>query len=208
MTSLRDLSVVVARRLKKNQNGVRCLGCSSTVRIKCSAMSHKELINHCRHGFPWYCFSCCMPQFTDSFFENSSGCLDLSAEDCFDMKDSIEWYSENINSYYKPNIKFCHLNINSVHNKMDEVRDMLIRNMFDILFIAETKIDSTYSDDLFRQSGYRIIRQNRKKGGSGLMDFVREDLKAYRRRKLEPDQVESICLNAIDSQKSRFIICA
>ena len=194
--------------LKKNQNGVRCLGCSSTFHIKCSAMSRKELINYRRHGSPWYCFSCCMPQFTDSFFENSSGCLDLSAGDCLDMKDSIEWYSENINSYYKSNVKFGHLNINSVQNKMGEVRDMLIRNMFDILFIAETKIDSTYSDDLFRQSGYRIIRQDRKKGGGGLMAFVREDLKAYRRRKLEPDQVESICLDVIDSRKSRFIICA
>ncbi|XP_068697070.1 uncharacterized protein [Montipora foliosa] len=197
-----------SKTLKKNQNGVRCLGCSSTFHIKCSAMSRKELINYRRHGSPWYCFFCCMPQFTDSFFEDSFGCLDLSAEDCFDMKDYIEWYSENINSYYKCNIKFGHLNINSVHNKMDEVRDMLIRNMFDILFIAETKIDSTYSDDLFRQSGYRIIRQDRKKGGGGLMAFVREDLKAYRRRKLEPDQVESICLDVIDSRKSRFIICA
>ena len=56
------------------------------------------------------------------------------------MKDSSEWYSENINSYHKSNIKFGHLNINSIQNKMDEVRDMLIRNMFDILFIAETKL--------------------------------------------------------------------
>ena len=81
-------------------------------------------------------------------------CLDFSTGDCLDMKDSIEWYSENINSYHKSNIKFGHLNINSIQNKMDEVRDMPIRNMFDILFIAEMKIDSTYSDDLFRQSGY------------------------------------------------------
>ncbi|XP_068728844.1 uncharacterized protein [Montipora capricornis] len=197
-----------SKTLKKNQNGVRCLGCSSTFHIKCSAMSRKELINYRRHGSLWYCFFCCMPQFRDSFFKHSFGCLDLSAEDCFDMKDSIEWYSENINSYYKSNIKFGHLNINSVHNKMDEVRDMLIRNMFDILFKAETKIDSTYSNDLFGQSGYRLIRQDRKKGGGGLMAFVREDLKAYRQRKLEPDQVESICLDVIDSRKSRFIICA
>ena len=97
-----------SKTLKKNQNGVRCLDCSSTFHIKCSAMSRKELINYRRHESPWYCFSCCMPQFTDSFFENSSGCLDLSAGDCLDVKDSIEGYSENINSYYKSNIKFGH----------------------------------------------------------------------------------------------------
>lgn len=73
---------------------------------------------------------------------------------------------------------------------MDEVRNMLIRNMFDILFIAETKFDYTYADDLFWKSGYGIIRQDREKGGGGLMAFVREDLKAYRRRKLKSDKVE------------------
>lgn len=85
----------------------------------------------------------------DSFFEDLFGCLDLSVEDCFDMKDFIEWYLENINSYYKFNIKIGYLNINLVYNKMDEVWDMFIWNMFDILFIVEMKIDFIYFDDLF-----------------------------------------------------------
>ena len=40
------------------------------------------------------------------------------------------------------------------------------------------------------------------------MAFVREDLSAYRRRKLEPKSVETICLDVTDLRKHRFIVCA
>ena len=85
---------------------------------------------------------------------------------------------------------------------------MLNRSLFDILFIAETKIDSTFSSNLLTQPGYRYIRRDRKKGAGGLIAFIREDLRAIRRLKLEPEAVESICLDVMDSRKSRFIVCA
>ena len=40
------------------------------------------------------------------------------------------------------------------------------------------------------------------------MAFMREDLSAYRRRKLEPESVEAICLDFMDSRKCCFIVCA
>ena len=40
------------------------------------------------------------------------------------------------------------------------------------------------------------------------MAFIREDLSAYRRRKLEPESVEAICLDVMDFRKCRFIVCA
>ena len=85
---------------------------------------------------------------------------------------------------------------------------MLNRNMFDILFIGETKLDGSFSASLLNHPGYRIIRRDRKKGAGGLMAFVRDDLPVYRRRKLEPDSVESICLDVMDSRKCRFIVYA
>ncbi|KAL9986310.1 hypothetical protein ACROYT_G000444 [Oculina patagonica] len=151
------------------------------------AISQKELNNHRSYRTSWYCFSCCMPQFSDSFFEESTnpGCV-LETSDQ-QAQDSIEWFSENVSSYYKSNVKIAHLNINSIQNKMDEVKEMLNWNI---------------------HPGYRIIRQDRKKGGGGLMASVREDLAVIRRRKLEPEQVESICLDVMDSRRSRFIICS
>ena len=85
---------------------------------------------------------------------------------------------------------------------------MLNRNMFDILFLAETKIDSTVSSHLVSHPGFRTIRKDRKKGAGGLLVYIRNDLSAYRRLKLESSDIESICLDVKDSNKSRFIVCA
>lgn len=90
-----------------------------------------------------------MPQFTDSVFEDSENeeILSITSDDD-SIPGSLEMFSGNITSYYKSNIKIAHLNINSIQNKLDEVKDMLNRNMFDILFIGETKLDGMYSSSL------------------------------------------------------------
>ena len=86
---------------------------------------------------------------------------------------------------------------------MDEVLEMLNKKMFDILFLSETKIDDTTSDSLLNQPNYRLLRRDRKKGAGGLIACVIADLSVYRRRKLEPKEVESICL---DMSKTLTII--
>ena len=84
---------------------------------------------------------------------------------------------------------------------------MLNLALFDIMFIAETKIDNSCAD-IFHHPNYRVIRRDRKKGGGGLMAFIREDLSVYRRNKLEPESLEAICLDVSDRINSRFIVCA
>ena len=83
------------------------------------------------------------------------------------------WYYSNITSYYKYNLQIAYLNINSLINKIDEVKDMLNKEMFDLSFIAETKIDKTVSSSLLSQSGFRIVRKDRKKGAGGLLAYIR-----------------------------------
>ena len=136
--------------------------------------------------------------------KGSSQYDELEDNDC----DSLDWYQSNISGYYKFNIKIGYLNINSVVNKIDEVKELLNRNMFDILFLAETKIDSTVSSHLVSHPGLRTIRKDRKKGAGGLLAYIRNDLSAYRRLKLESSDIESICLDVKDSNNSRFIVCA
>ena len=151
-----------------------------------------------------------MPQITDSFFEDSAETCSLNSSTTNDepIPDSIEWFYSNINSYYMSDIKIAHLNINSIQNKVDEVKNMLNRNMFDILFIGETKLDDTFPANLLQHPGYRLIRQDHRRGAGGLMVFVRENLSAYRRRKLEPKSVETLCLDVTDLRKHRFMVCA
>ncbi|PFX29628.1 Fibrinogen C domain-containing protein 1-A [Stylophora pistillata] len=114
----------------------------------------------------------------------------------------------NVNGYYKFNLKIGHLNINPLQNKLDEVKNILNKYLFDIFFISETKLDGTTSDSFLQQLGYRTILRDRKRGTGGLIAFVREDLPVCLRRNLEPESVESLCLDVMDSKKARFIVCA
>ena len=41
--------------------------------------------------------------------------------------------------------------------------------LFDILSIQETKIDSTFPDSQFSIQGYTTYRRDRKKGGGGIL---------------------------------------
>ena len=58
------------------------------------------------------------------------------------------------------------------------------------------------SDALLSQPGYKIMRRDRKKGAGGLIAYVGDHILAYRRHKLEPDKVESICLDVKDSRNA------
>ena len=200
-----------------------CLTCNKTIRLnqkeltynlysgsfhyKCEAGKLKLDVN------VWSCTRCALPPLSDSFFDSDtelnrsmggSQYDELEDNDC----DSLDWYQSNISGYYKFNIKIGYLNINSVVNKIDEVKELLNRNMFDILFLAETKIDSTVSSHLVSHPGFRTTRKDRKKGAGGLLAYIRNDLSAYRRLKLESSDIESICLDVKDSNNSRFIVCA
>ena len=66
----------------------------------------------------------------------------------------------NVSGYYKFNPNLAYWNINSMTNKINEVKEMLGKGMFDILFIAESKIDSTTSTTLLAQPGFRLVRRD------------------------------------------------
>ena len=66
----------------------------------------------------------------------------------------------NVSGYYKFYLKLAYLNISSITNKIDEVKEMLGKGMFDILFIAESKIDCTTSTTLLAQPGFRLVRRD------------------------------------------------
>ena len=79
----------------------------------------------------------------------------------------------------KTNKKECTialLNVNSLPSKFIEIKEWLVNKVFDIFCIQETKIDSTFQNSQFHVNGYNIFRRDRKKGGSGVMIFVRDSI--------------------------------
>ena len=57
---------------------------------------------------------------------------------------SFDWYKIHIQDYYKSNLKIGHLNINSIFNKLDEVKAIFNTYLFDILVLAETNVSNSF----------------------------------------------------------------
>ena len=90
----------------------------------------------------------------------------------------------------------CHLNINSIQNKFEELADLIKRLNVHVMFISETKIDASYSNNRFTIPGFSVYRNDRKKGGGGVMAIVSTSLESKRAsikknyKTLEPIAVE------------------
>ena len=55
----------------------------------------------------------------------------------------------------------CHLNINSIQNKFDELKDTFINSKMQIMAVGETKIDRSYPDAQFLIPGYYVHQNDR-----------------------------------------------
>ena len=77
------------------------------------------------------------------------------------------------------------------------MKELPNRNIFDIFFLAETKIDSTVSLRLVSHPRFGTIRKDRKKGAGGLLAYIYQEWPlGVSTLKLESSDIESICLDA------------
>ena len=73
-------------------------------------------------------------------------------------------------------LHFCHLNINSLLSKIDELRDIINYIRPAILGITESKLDSSVTNAEVNINGYSIIRNDRNRNGGGVACYIRNDL--------------------------------
>lgn len=99
-------------------------------------------------------------------------------------------------------------NINSIWNKIDDIKLLLNEGLFHILAISETKLDSTDNSFHLQHPHYRMLRQDQKKEGGGLLVYIRNSVSAYRRSKLKPTDMKSTCIDVKGYNHSRFVVLA
>ena len=69
-----------------------------------------------------------------------------------------------------------HININSLRNKFDFLKEIICDNI-DILLVSETKLDSSFPHAQFQIDGYsKPYRLDRNGKGGGMMLYVRNDI--------------------------------
>ena len=215
---------VCNKTIARTHRALRCSTCCLYSHIKCgdvTPVAYRETI--AMSNYYWVCRSCiirsAMP-FSDvedvdflQLFQDGEGSINNQDGGCQNRNmandsNPASWYKENIRSRYKFNLTIAHLNNNASVNKVDEVKSILDECSFDILFLAETKLNSTIGNLLLDHPNYRILRKGRSRNGGGIMAYVRSNITVIRRRKLEPANIKSLSLDVRGNNGVYFMICA
>jgi hypothetical protein len=88
---------------------------------------------------PWLCGECNSFKFTDSLFDSSLQIADISSLSLSSEGSNINMFTELIDARKKhaENVLICHLNINSMRYKYDEIKDILLDKVVDCLIISK-----------------------------------------------------------------------
>ena len=80
-------------------------------------------------------------------------------------------------------LKFCHLNVRSILNKIDQFKIHFERSSFDVITLSETWLTEGVNSGLLEMDGYQLLRSDRAtlvgnglKRGGGLMTYIKNDL--------------------------------
>ena len=86
-----------------------------------------------------------------------------------------------------------YFNINSLRNKITDLREIVKYLELDHFVISETKIDKSFPSQQFAMDNYEIrARKDRDCHGSGLLEFLRKSFICKRQTHLEPNNLECI----------------
>ena len=154
------------------------------------------------HG---YVKNCDQFHISDSFFSQ----IDVSiSSDPSVNEDSLNIFEETVRNELKfPKRFLCaYLNINSLRYKFESIKDLLNRNILDILFLSETKIDDSFTDALFSVDNYHLWRADRTDRGGGAAAYLRTDIAGDRKKDYECKHIESISVE-VNLQNSKILIC-
>ena len=96
-----------------------------------------------------------------------------------------------------------YLNINSLRNKINDLRKICRKTQIHVLCIDETKLDESFPDAQFHIEGYQYpaFRKDRNKNGGGKIAYVKEGLIAKRILEYENLNIETICIEITISKR-------
>lgn len=178
-----------------------CEDCKQISHAKCTqlAVNTRNINTKCQ---AWKCDSCSLQTIPFFHVMNLTVCSEETDEsavitDISSSQTSEPWIIEK-RKRNSTHLLFVHLNINSIRNKFDDLKILNRELKSHIIFLTETKIDSSYPSAQFHLEGYHIYRKDRAKGGGGLMAYfsskiISRQVKLPKQYKL----IEVLAINAM-----------
>ena len=136
-------------------------------------------------------------------------------------RDSIDCTSNLINivSKQRSGLRICHLNAQSLRNKIDEMRQIFEGSLMDVICVSESWLVPYLNNELFSLKGYRLFRCDRPSRaseaevsrtnvGGGVAIYVRECYKCkIVCKSMNGDMFEYILLNVSSGNKRVLVGC-
>ena len=88
------------------------------------------------------------------------------------------------------------LNINSLLNKIDELRYIARSSNAAVIGITETKLDNTVYDSEVTVDGYNIVRNDRNRNGGGVACYIRNN-NYFNMKTCISDNIENILIDLL-----------
>ena len=98
------------------------------------------------------------------------------------------------------------LNIVSLPKRIDEIRHSMSNKNIDIIAFNETRLDSSFTDNLIRLDGYDIVRKDRSGNGGGICIYLRRSINYKVRSDLIPSELEAVCVEITKPHSQPFIV--
>ena len=161
-----------------------------------------------------------MPSLSEEVFNNNSGHNTIDRNKDYQSSDYIEPLPINrkgtstdcfeemkkLRLDYPKNIIIGYININSVRNKFEQF-SYLMKDLLDIIIIAETKLDSSFPSNPFTISGFRSpIRLDISSNSGGILVYIKDDILFKKIEGLEiPRDIQAIPIE-IDIRKQKWLL--
>ena len=90
--------------------------------------------------------------------------------------------------------------------KLFKVNSMILKGVFDVFLLAETKIDGAFPSSQFCIKEYKMFCKDRNRFGGSLIVYIRRGLITRRMNHLEGNYIESIVLLVQPGRSSKWTL--
>ena len=194
--------------VRSNQQGIFCNRCELWTHARCCGVSKEAYDKLSREGenCQWWCPQCLSSElpFADSSMSTDHPLIPDTS--LYVLDQSMDASTLSILS--PENYTYAHLNTQSLIPKWEEVQDFLKRAPCPlILGLSETWLDNSVADAAISVSTYNSYRRDRQgRRGGGILVYVPETVRSWRRSDLELDTVEAIWIE-IHIGRSSALVC-
>ena len=156
-----------------------CENCDAWIHIKCCGISPQQYVHYqAQTNCDWTCPICSLPNFSDSFFAETSGTSSTNSSETEDDAEVTQQPQREGNPRKSQKLKLTIINVNSIKSstKQGMFHAFINEHNPDIIIANETEVDTNILDNELLPSNYRSIRKSKGPQDRGVMIIHKDNL--------------------------------